>query len=308
MFAADVLDDRLFERVERGHWKAQFSSRYMVGKVPCGGFSNALALECVKRELHELNKEAMAAWEKGGSQGRQPIPAHPDILTCNCHFLSSVAPGEILVKVELLRGTKNMSTIQSSIFQGGNECMRMLVTCGNITAAVAKGPNIVGREHGKTHGTLHTHLLSTITYLLKGTPTSIMYPLIVLHLKNCLFIFGPAVLCLGKNAPFPAAPTAPDLPPIASCTRVNAGDNNPESVRSRVHLLVSPATATMLKDARVNFLDETTLKQGQAGQQEERLKRAEVGVSDYCGYAKFEVGRTICLPRTEHTFLFSSVA
>ena len=80
----------------------------------------------------------------------------------------------------------------------------------------------------------------------------------------------------------------PALPPIESCVRVDAGDNTPASVRSRVHLVVPPHSAAQYKGSRATrgdgSFDEATLLE------REQAVKNKGATSEYCGYMYFSDG------------------
>jgi hypothetical protein len=83
----------------------------------------------------------------------------------------------------------------------------------------------------------------------------------------------------------------PILPPFSDCVRVDAGDNTPNSVRSRIHCFVKSKTAVQYKGCRLTkqdgSFDEATLL--------EREKAVRDKGADYSGYMMFEDGHEIML-------------
>ena len=78
----------------------------------------------------------------------------------------------------------------------------------------------------------------------------------------------------------------PQLPPMSQCTRVQAGDNTPQSVRSRVHLMLPDSAYQQYLDCRSTNDDGTF-------DEELLLKRTEAvkgGRASYAGYCVFEDG------------------
>ena len=79
----------------------------------------------------------------------------------------------------------------------------------------------------------------------------------------------------------------PTLPPLRECIRVDAGDNTPQSVRSRVHLMMPQASADRYESCRAtkgdgSFDEEVLLKRKAAVQKNAR--------ADYSGYIYFADG------------------
>ena len=210
-------------RVGPQKWKGMVMETWQVGKVPSGGYITALLLKCITEELKAASTEAPLPGQK-----RAPN-AHPDILTANCHFLSSSLPGEFSATVEILKSGRTTSTVQASLFQDGKECMRCIASCGDYKTAAASGPNMVS-------------------------------------------------LADTSNPP--------QLPPMSQCTRVQAGDNTPQSVRSRVHLMLPDSAYQQYLDCRSTNEDGTF-------DEELLLKRTEAvkgGRASYAGYCVFEDG------------------
>ena len=211
-------------RLSPGRWGGSISSQWQVGKVPSGGLITAVVLKCVSGELLAASKEPPPP-----SSSRAPAP-HPDVLTANVHFISSVLPGDFECEVTVIKSGRTTGTVEARLAQKGKLCVLALATVGDLRAAEGKGPNMSG--------------------------------------------VGPR----GQAGSSTQGP--PELPPIAECVRIDAGDNTPASVRERVHLLVPPAAAAMLKDCRKtrpdgSFDEELLLR---------RSAQVKDGVAGYEGY------------------------
>ena len=200
-------------RASAGRWRGEICGRFMVGKVPSGGYLTALALRCATGELWA------AAEAHDHPPGLQRAPtAHPDVLSCTLHFFraSRVAPFDCTVAI--VKSGRATSVLQASMFQEARETMRLMVTCGDLRAAEARGPNFQASFHAR--------------------------PLVDdAHAR---------VKVASANA---ATAAAPDVPPVSACFRLDAGDNAPPSIRSRVHLLVAAQTATQYENARSTRAD-----------------------------------------------------
>lgn len=193
-------------RISAGRWRGDICGDFMVGKVPSGGYLTALALRCATGELQ-------ASAEANDHPGLQRAPtAHPDVLSCNLHFFRASRVASFECRVSILKSGRTTSVLQASLFQRAQETMRLMVTCGDLRAAEARGPNFI------------------------------------------------ATSSMGDDNS-----SAPDVPPISACLRLNAGDNAPPSIRSRVHLLVPAQTAAQYTNARNTrgdgSFDEATLAQ-----------------------------------------------
>ena len=91
---------------------------------------------------------------------------------------------------------------------------------------------------------------------------------------------GPNMFSLAKGS------HPPSLPPISHCKRVEAGDNTPQSVRSRVHLMLPEKEYEQYLDCRATQADGTF-------DEEVLMKRTEAvkgGRASYSGYCVFEDG------------------
>ena len=210
-------------RISPRKWKGTIQPTWQVGKVPSGGYITALLLKCITEELKAASKESPLSGRK------HPPNAHPDILTANCHFLSSSLPGDFSANVEILKSGRTTSTGQASLFQDGIERFRCIASCGDYKTAAKSGPNM---------------------------------------------------FCLAKSS------TPPQLPPINQCKRVQAGDNTPQSVRSRVHLMLPEIAYKQYLDCRRTQDDGTF-------DEEVLLRRAEAvkdGNASYAGYCFFADG------------------
>lgn len=118
----------------------------MVGKVPSGGYTTMLALECVTGELR-------AASELGDHPGEKRVRGlHPDVISCNLHFFSPSVVGEFTCDVEILKAGRSTSVVQARMFQlvkgKVRETIRAMATCGDLRAAEARGPNYKDKSRG----------------------------------------------------------------------------------------------------------------------------------------------------------------
>ena len=96
----------------------------------------------------------------------------------------------------------------------------------------------------------------------------------------------------------------PALPPLDECIRVDAGDNTPASVRSRVHCFVPSQTAAQYKGSRAtkedgSFDEETLLHRKQAIQ-----TTHGADYSGYMMYAKEEMGHPTAAPTLKDAPIF----
>jgi len=131
-------------RQSKGTWTGCVASTWQVGKLASGGYITALILKCVRGEL-------LAASKEDPMPGRKRAPnAHPDILTCNVHFMSKSELAPFRVFVEILKSGGSTSTVSASFLQNGTERIRMMATCGNVAAASSKGVSLsyLGGNHG----------------------------------------------------------------------------------------------------------------------------------------------------------------
>ena len=115
----------------------------MIGQVVSGGYVTALALECATKEL------AAASVEPPPPGAKRSVNAHPDVLTANAHFMSSVYPGPFRADVSVLKSGRTTSTLALTLWQGEKLCLQLLVTCGDIEAARKKGPNLMRLSEGE---------------------------------------------------------------------------------------------------------------------------------------------------------------
>lgn len=130
-------------RVSPGEWTGLMSGYWLIGKVVSGGYATTVALNCAIGELRAASHEAPL---KGA---KFPPTAHPDVLSANTHFMSSVFPGSFTATVDILKSGKTTTSISMSLLQDSKECLRLLVTLGNIAAAMIKGPNFSRLSKGK---------------------------------------------------------------------------------------------------------------------------------------------------------------
>ena len=131
-------------RISPQKWKGTIQPTWQVGKVPSGGYITALLLKCITEELKAASKESPLSGRK------HPPNAHPDILTANCHFLSSSLPGDFSANVEILKSGRTTSTVQASLFQDGIERFRCIASCGDYKTAAKSGPNMFCLAKSKT--------------------------------------------------------------------------------------------------------------------------------------------------------------
>lgn len=92
-----------------GGWRAVVSDRWSIAGIPNGGYVMSLMLRAVSREV-----------------------AHPDPLTTTAHFLSPTSPGPALVRVEVLKQGRSLSTAAVELVQDGRSTVAMLTTWGNL--------------------------------------------------------------------------------------------------------------------------------------------------------------------------------
>ena len=96
--------------------------------------------------------------------------------------------------------------------------------------------------------------------------------------------------------------TAPALPPVSECVRLDAGDNTPASIRTRVELMVPPDVAARFVDARKTLpggaFDDVTLKR--------RAAAVQGGQAEYAGYCRL-TGATTSPTATRPTLADAAV-
>ena len=114
------------------------ASTWQVGKLASGGYVATLILKCVRGELLAASKEGPLPGQK-----RAPNP-HPDILTCNAHFMAKTELAPFRVAVDILKSGGSTTTVSASFLQQGTERIRLMATCGNVAAASKKGPSLSG--------------------------------------------------------------------------------------------------------------------------------------------------------------------
>jgi len=122
-----MLSDALIvTRRSQGFWEGTVSKVYMVGMVPSGGYVTALLLKCITAEMAV----------QGGKN------SHPDVITANIHFMKPTKAGAFTARVDVLKNGRTTATVRATLLQDGVECLQCMATCGDLKAAVAKGPNM----------------------------------------------------------------------------------------------------------------------------------------------------------------------
>ena len=109
--------DTAVQRVAAGRYHGRIDPGWAVlqGGVPNGGYVMALAARAMRAEL-----------------------AHPDPVTLTAHFLTAPEPGEVEVRVEVIRRGGRHSSVAARLLQSGRERTRLLGTFTDLTTA--EGP------------------------------------------------------------------------------------------------------------------------------------------------------------------------
>lgn len=118
-FAADTAVERLDDHVFRG----RLTDRWLVlgDAAPNGGYLMAVAAR------------AMAS-----------AAERPDPVTVTGHFVRPAAPGDVEIRTEIVKAGRRHTTVAARFLQNGRECVRLLGTFGDLTAA--EGPTRVDRR------------------------------------------------------------------------------------------------------------------------------------------------------------------
>jgi hypothetical protein len=136
------------------------------------------------------------------------------------------------------------------------------------------------------------HFQTRVSVLKSGKSTSTVAASLFQNNRKCLHVVatcaevqisvekGPNLADLSNRS------TPPVLPPLAECVRLDAGDNNQQSVRSRVRMRVPLETAQRYQDCRTTRDDGTYNEEMLV----KRQKAVKNGIAKYSGYCFFEDG------------------
>ena len=99
----------------------------MVGVVPSGGYVTALICRCITSEMTMVTSERTL---------------YPDVISAHVQFLKPTRPGTFTAAVEILKNGRTTATVRASLLQEDVVCLECMATCGDLRAAVARGPNL----------------------------------------------------------------------------------------------------------------------------------------------------------------------
>jgi acyl-CoA thioesterase len=113
-------EDTRVARIGRGSYAGRLSQRWNIGPVPNGGYTMAVGVAALGKELAGL-----------------------DPLTVTGHFLSPAAPGDARVHVDVIKAGRRYATAMARVEQEGRERLRLLATYGRFDE---EGPTYVDAE------------------------------------------------------------------------------------------------------------------------------------------------------------------
>lgn len=106
---SEFEQDTSVNRLEQGRWGGEITPRWNIGKAPNGGYTLALALRALGHDM-----------------------PHPDALTVTGHYLRRCEPGPVELSTEVIKEGRSTSTGQVSLFQAGQERLRVLGTYSDL--------------------------------------------------------------------------------------------------------------------------------------------------------------------------------
>jgi acyl-CoA thioesterase len=113
-------DDTRIAEIAAGMYAGRLSERWNIGPVPNGGYTMAVAVAALGKELPGL-----------------------DPLTVTGHFLSPAVPGDVRVLVDVIKAGRRYATATARVEQEGRERLRLLATYGRFDG---EGPTYVDAE------------------------------------------------------------------------------------------------------------------------------------------------------------------
>jgi acyl-CoA thioesterase len=122
-----VPEDFIFDRATRvdeasdGRWRAEISPTWNIFGVPNGGYLAAVGLAGVAR-----------------------LVPHPDLLSVSAYYPTRTDQGEVLIRPEILRIGKRVSTAVARVEQGGEPRVQLTAMYGDLS--LARGPTHVSEQ------------------------------------------------------------------------------------------------------------------------------------------------------------------